>query len=44
MQTPAGDVPMRSISLAFDGSCLVAGNNEVGLLLDSRLAAILAGI
>jgi len=24
--TPAGDTPMRSISLASDGSCLVAGN------------------
>ncbi|KAJ3492340.1 hypothetical protein NLI96_g54 [Meripilus lineatus] len=27
--TPAGDIPMRSISLAGDGSCLVAGNNKV---------------
>ncbi|KAF9532315.1 WD40 repeat-like protein [Crepidotus variabilis] len=26
--TPAGDVPIRSISLASDGSCLVAGNNK----------------
>ncbi|TCD66679.1 TOR complex subunit lst8 [Steccherinum ochraceum] len=26
--TPAGDIPMRSISLASDGSCLVAGNNK----------------
>lgn len=29
VQTPAGDIPMRSISLAGDGSCLVAGNNKV---------------
>ena len=28
-KTPAGDVPIRSISLALDGSCLVAGNNKV---------------
>lgn len=26
--TPAGDVPIRSVSLASDGSCLVAGNNK----------------
>ncbi|KAI0687132.1 WD40 repeat-like protein [Cytidiella melzeri] len=26
--TPAGDIPMRSITLASDGSCLVAGNNK----------------
>jgi len=25
---PAGDVPIRSVSLASDGSCLVAGNNK----------------
>lgn len=28
-QAPAGDVPIRSVSLASDGSCLVAGNNKV---------------
>ena len=28
-QTPAGDVPIRSVTLASDGSCLVAGNNKV---------------
>ncbi|KAG6334453.1 hypothetical protein ID866_4631, partial [Astraeus odoratus] len=28
LQTPAGDVPIRSVSLASDGSCLVAGNNK----------------
>lgn len=27
-ETPAGDVPIRSVSLASDGSCLVAGNNK----------------
>jgi WD40 repeat protein len=27
--TPAGDVPIRSVTLASDGSCLVAGNNKV---------------
>lgn len=26
--TPAGDVPIRSVTLAADGSCLVAGNNK----------------
>ncbi|KAK0429592.1 WD40 repeat-like protein [Armillaria borealis] len=26
--TPAGDIPMRSVTLASDGSCLVAGNNK----------------
>ncbi|TFK29801.1 WD40 repeat-like protein [Coprinopsis marcescibilis] len=26
--TPAGDVPIRSVTLASDGSCLVAGNNK----------------
>ncbi|KAF5330416.1 hypothetical protein D9619_005859 [Psilocybe cf. subviscida] len=31
--TPAGDVPMRSISLATDGSCLVAGNNKASLII-----------
>ncbi|KAJ1310406.1 hypothetical protein OPQ81_007144 [Rhizoctonia solani] len=25
---PAGDIPIRSISIASDGSCLVAGNNK----------------
>jgi len=25
---PAGDIPIRSVSVAFDGSCLVAGNNK----------------
>ncbi|KAG8931524.1 TOR complex subunit lst8 [Tulasnella sp. 419] len=25
---PAGDVPIRSVSIASDGSCLVAGNNK----------------
>jgi len=28
LQTPAGDIPMRSVSLASDSSCLVAGNNK----------------
>jgi hypothetical protein len=28
-KTPAGDVPIRSVTLASDGSCLVAGNNKV---------------
>jgi len=28
-KTPAGDVPIRSVSLASDGSFLVAGNNKV---------------
>jgi len=28
-KTPAGDVPIRSVSLASDGTCLVAGNNKV---------------
>jgi len=26
--TPAGDIPIRSVTLAADGSCLVAGNNK----------------
>ncbi|KAM6500645.1 WD40 repeat-like protein [Amanita muscaria] len=26
--TPAGDVPIRSVTIASDGSCLVAGNNK----------------
>ncbi|KAH0584032.1 RNase P and RNase MRP subunit, variant 2 [Termitomyces sp. 'cryptogamus'] len=26
--TPAGNVPIRSVTLASDGSCLVAGNNK----------------
>jgi G protein beta subunit-like protein len=26
--TPAGDIPIRSITLASDGTCLVAGNNK----------------
>ncbi|KAG7086648.1 RNase P and RNase MRP subunit, variant 2 [Marasmius oreades] len=26
--TPAGKIPIRSVSLALDGSCLVAGNNK----------------
>ena len=30
-KTPAGDIPMRSVTLALDGSCLVAGNNKVTL-------------
>jgi len=25
---PAGDVPIRSVTIASDGSCLVAGNNK----------------
>jgi G protein beta subunit-like protein len=29
LKAPAGDVPIRSVSLASDGSCLVAGNNKV---------------
>lgn len=33
-QTPAGDIPMRSVSLASDSSCLVAGNNKVGASRD----------
>ena len=28
-QAPAGDVPIRSISIASEGSCHVAGNNKV---------------
>jgi len=28
-KTPAADVPMRSVTLASDGLCLVAGNNRV---------------
>lgn len=28
-QTPAGEVPIRSVTLASDGSSLVAGNNKV---------------
>ena len=28
-QAPAGDVPIRSVTIASDGSCLVAGNNKV---------------
>jgi G protein beta subunit-like protein len=28
-QTPAGDIPIRSVTLAIDGSFLVAGNNKV---------------
>jgi hypothetical protein len=30
-QTPAGDVPIRSVTLALAGTCLVAGNNKVFL-------------
>jgi WD40 repeat protein len=30
-QTPAGDIPIRSVTLASDGSLLVAGNNKVKL-------------
>lgn len=30
-QTPAGDIPIRSVTLASDGSCLIAGNNKVWL-------------
>jgi len=26
--TPAGDIPIRSVTIASDGSCLVAGNNK----------------
>ncbi|EPQ58379.1 WD40 repeat-like protein [Gloeophyllum trabeum ATCC 11539] len=26
--TPAGEIPIRSVTLASDGSCLVAGNNK----------------
>ena len=29
IKTPAGKTPIRSVSLALDGSCLVAGNNKV---------------
>ena len=36
-QTPAGDVPIRSVTLASDGSCLVAGNNKVS---DSDLYSV----
>lgn len=32
-QAPAGDVPIRSVTIASDGSCLVAGNNKVNTLL-----------
>ena len=28
---PAGDVPIRSVSLDFDGPCLVAGSNKAWL-------------
>lgn len=31
-KTPAADVPIRSVTLASDGLCLVAGNNRVGCL------------
>lgn len=31
-QTPAGDIPIRSVTLASDGTCLVAGNNKVRLV------------
>ena len=37
-QAPAGDVPIRSISIASEGSCLVAGNNKVSY--DSLLARL----
>lgn len=29
IQTPAGDIPIRSVSIANTGSCLVAANNKV---------------
>jgi hypothetical protein len=36
-KAPAGDVPIRSVSLASDGSCLVAGNNKVSDLIPQRI-------
>lgn len=30
LQMPEDDVPMRSVSVASDTSCLVGGNNKVG--------------
>ena len=39
-QAPAGDVPIRSVSLASDGSCLVAGNNKVFSLICESLNSI----
>jgi len=38
-KTPAGDVPIRSVSLASDGSCLVAGNNKAWLQWLRRASA-----
>jgi hypothetical protein len=35
-KTPAGDVPIRSVTLASDGSCLVAGNNKVADRMDAK--------
>ena len=31
-QTPAGDIPIRAVTLASDSTCLVAGNNKVWLV------------
>lgn len=40
-QTPMGEIPMRSISVASDGSLLVAGNNKVRAIpLDRSFATI----
>lgn len=36
-QAPAGDVPIRSVTIAGDGTCLVAGNDKVhGVKISSR--------
>ena len=39
-KTPAGDIPIRSITLASDGSCLVAGNNKVSKFLLSDISEL----
>ena len=39
-QTPAGDIPIRSVTLASDGSLLVAGNNKARFFL-SDIAVLL---
>lgn len=28
-KAPAADVPIRSVTIGVDGTCLVAGNNKV---------------
>jgi G protein beta subunit-like protein len=42
-KTPAGDVPIRSVSLAADGSFLVAGNNKV-YMVPQPAANVLRGL